>query len=520
MAKLNFSAKPLSGKIVRYIRVPGSGRRTGGRAATGDIPMRKSILRGTAALALALCAASGAFAAPLGELPDFGTAGVRGITVEKEREMGKSFLTVARSQLPVIYDPVMNQYLNALVSRMAPHADGVAYPFEVLLVEDKTINAAAFFGGKILLHTGLIAATDSESQLASVLAHEMTHVSQRHIARSIEAQRDAMYAGAAGILGSLILAVINPAAGMAGVTASLGGVRQSAINYTRSNEYEADRLGIDLLYRSGFNPNGMADMMRKLQVRGEDFNPAFEMLLTHPLTSKRVAEAENRARSFPAKKYYESADFRFARSRVLARYSTNTPEYNYGLAAGVLARSPRDPEALYLSALACLALKRYGEAEKALGELSRDYGRNLFVIDTLTDLYTARKEYGRAAALLEAQIEGKGMLETLAVNLANVRIESGAYEQAVQLLKKFRRNGFSVPADELLKTAYLKQRKTCELYQINSDILEYRGQWEQALYNVSEAMRVCTEKNTLLRLKALASRIASERDFYERLLKN
>lgn len=449
---------------------------------------------------------------------DFGTAGVRAITIEKEKEMGELFVTVAKSQLPVIYDPVLEQYVSSLLSRMSSKAVGVRYPFEPIIVEDHTINAAAFFGGKIMLNSGLIVATDNESQLASVLAHEMTHVTQRHLARSMEARQDAMVTGMAGILGSIILGIINPAVGMAGVSASIGGMEQSNINYTRANEYEADRLGIDLLYNSGFNPHAMADMMRKLQNRGEDFNPAFEMLLTHPLSSKRVAEAENRARFYKTKAYYESVDFKFAKSRVEVRFSNISAKFNQESARRILDHSPNDCGALYKLALASMDLGDYDTAQKSLDSLKKDYGRNLFIVDTLTDLYVARHEYDKAVSMLKDMIKSKGEQEVFVVNLANVYIESKQYQKAEQLLKKFRRNNRSVTADSLLKTAYMRQNKTCELYQINTDILESKGQWNQALNSVNESLRYCHEKNTVLRLKALASRIVEERDFYESLI--
>lgn len=468
---------------------------------------------------LAVCMMSSSVCADdVAGITDFGTAGVRAITVEKEKEMGELFVTVAKSQLPVIYDPVLEQYVASLLSRMAARADGVKYPFEPIIVEDHTINAAAFFGGKIMLNSGLIVATDNESQLASVLAHEMTHVTQRHLARSMEARQDAMVTGIAGIVGSLILGVINPAVGMAGVSASIGGMAQSNINYTRANEYEADRLGIDLLYNSGFNPNAMADMMRKLQVRGENFNPAFEMLLTHPLSSKRVAEAENRARFYKVKPYYESIDFSFAKSRVEVRYSNISPKFNLEAAKQRLTKSQNDYGSWYMMALAALELNDYATAEKALNKLKVDYGRNLFVIDTLTDFYVAKGEYAKAESLLKEMIKSKGEQEVFIVNLANVYIESKNYAKAENLLKRYRRNAKSVTADSLLKTAYMKQNKTCELYQINTDILESKGQWNQAINSVNEALRYCNEKNTVLRLKALASRIVEERDFYDKLI--
>ena len=231
---------------------------------------------------------------------NIGTAGVRGMSVEKENELGQYFMIVARSQLPIVNDPVLSEYLAGTVGRMAAQAQGVRYPFESFFVEDRSVNAAAFFGGKIMVNTGLIAATDTESEFAGVLAHEMTHITQRHLARSLEIQSDAQTAGILGMIGGLILGVVNPALAMATVTASVNGAQQAGINYTRSNEEEADRIGIDLLYRSGFNPEGMPSLFRKLRAMDNKVNPAFEMLLTHPLSEKRVADAENRSAQMEA----------------------------------------------------------------------------------------------------------------------------------------------------------------------------------------------------------------------------
>ena len=135
---------------------------------------------------------------------------------------------------------------------------------------------------------------------------------------------------------------------------------------------------------------------------------------------------------------------------------------------------------------------------------------------------TSKKEYGKAAEMLKSFISKKGNHEVLVVNLANVYIESQQYEKAVELLKRYKRNNtaHSVLVDEMLKTAYRKMNKTCELYQVNIEIMEYRGMWDQALNNVSEALRYCSEKNTLLRLKAWAGRISEKRSFYDKLLKN
>lgn len=121
-------------------------------------------------------------------LPDIGTAGVSAMSIEREARFGKAFTRFARANQPVIEDPVLNEYVTDLGLKLLSQADAVRFPFKFLLINDDTINASAFLGGVIQLHTGLFLYAENESELASVIAHEITHVTQRHIARYLEAQ--------------------------------------------------------------------------------------------------------------------------------------------------------------------------------------------------------------------------------------------------------------------------------------------------------------------------------------------
>lgn len=450
---------------------------------------------------------------------NIGTAGVRGMTIEKEKELGQYFMIVARSQLPIVYDPVLGEYLTGIVGRMAAQAQGVRYPFDSFFVEDSSVNAAAFFGGKIMVNTGLIAVTDTESEFAGVLAHEMTHITQRHLARSLEIQSDAQTAGILGMLGGLILGVVNPALAMATVSASINGVQQTSINYTRSNEEEADRIGVDLLYRSGFNPEGMPGMFRKLRTLDNKVNPAFEMLLTHPLSEKRVADAENRARQFKKNRYYESDDYQFAKSRILARYSRLPRDYLKSEAERRVRGNPEDYGAWYLLALVATDSKDLALAGKALEVLNRKYSSNLFIIDTMTDYLIASGKAASAAEMLEKQLRKHPDNEVVAVNLAQSYLESGQPDSAIQVLRRLNRSRDSVVGKELLMKAYRLKKDTCSMYQLNAELMEYRGRWEQAMMNANTALRVCRNKNDMMRTRALVSKIAKEQSLYKELLK-
>ena len=452
------------------------------------------------------------------ETLDFGTAGVRALSIEKERDLGTYFMTIARSKLPIIYDPVLEKYLSNLVSRLATNAQGVHYPFESFLVEDETINAAAFFGGKIMVHTGLFLVTKTESELASVLAHEMTHITQRHLARNMESMQDVQNLGLVGVLGGIILSIINPALGMATVSASISGVNQSSINYTRTHEYEADRLGIELLYDSYFDPNGMASMMRNLVKLGDKINPSFEMLMTHPLTEKRIAEAENRIRFFKERRYYESIDFQFAKARVEVRFSKISAKYNLSEANNRLKHNSKDYGALYKKVLALIELKYFKDAAQFLDILEEDFPRNLFVIDTKSDILIGLKKYDEAIEYLSNLRQVLENNQVVLMNLAVAYISKKQYASAERILRRVIRDEISVPANELLLDVYKKEKDVCKMYQVNTQIFEYKGQWDLALNNAKQAEKKCTEKNTILKMRAQMGRIVLEKDFYEKLI--
>lgn len=176
-------------------------------------------------------------------------------------------------------------------------------------MNNPNINAFAYFGGNIVLHSALFRYSRNESELASVIAHEISHVTQRHLARMLEDQSKTTPLAMAGILGSILIFMANPNAGLATFTGSMAGMQQNMITFTQMNEQEADRIGIQTLYRAGFDPQGMPNFMQILadQVRYSSKPP--EMLLTHPLPDSRLSDARSRAAQYAPRKVPQSANF-------------------------------------------------------------------------------------------------------------------------------------------------------------------------------------------------------------------
>ena len=226
-------------------------------------------------------------------------------------ELEQQFIQQINQSNLVIRDPLAIQYINHLAQRLAQHGD-LAKPY-FFLVNSNEINAFAGPGGYIGVNSQLVLASDNESELAAVMAHEMSHVRQHHLYRMIEHQQQMRIPMLASMLASIALGVINPALASGALMGSLTGFAQDNINFVRSNEKEADRIGIDMLIKSGLDPRGMAGFFKKMQENSRyyytDNVPA--ILRTHPLDDERIAEAENRSQHIKHKNYTDNVDYHY-----------------------------------------------------------------------------------------------------------------------------------------------------------------------------------------------------------------
>lgn len=232
----------------------------------------------------------------LGDLPDFGDSAGAIISPEQEKQLGRGFMRQMRRYAPMVTDEEVEDYIQKLGMSLG-ELSGYYGEFTFFMLDAPGINAFAVPGGFIGVHSALLLESKSESEVASVLAHEIAHLTQRHAARMIEdAQRTSIPAMAA-LLGAIALTAMNPEAGLGALTAVQAIGAQRRINFTRANEREADRIGIQLLYEAGFDTFAMADFFQRLQTASRYTDPSFipEILRTHPVTVNRIAEAKERA---------------------------------------------------------------------------------------------------------------------------------------------------------------------------------------------------------------------------------
>ncbi|MFT4560749.1 MAG: putative Zn-dependent protease [Gammaproteobacteria bacterium] len=230
------------------------------------------------------------------ELPDFGDSAGAIISPEQERQLGEGFMRQMRRYAPVITDEEVEDYIQNLGMSLG-ELSGYYGEFTFFMLEARGINAFAVPGGFIGMHSGLLLESKSESEVASVLAHEIVHITQRHTARMIEEQQRTSIPAMAALLGAVALTALNPQAGIGALTAVQAINAQRQINFTRGNEREADRIGIQLLHEAGYNTHAMAQFFERLQTASRYTDPAFipEILRTHPVTVNRISEAKERA---------------------------------------------------------------------------------------------------------------------------------------------------------------------------------------------------------------------------------
>jgi len=252
-------------------------------------------IRSAAILALALVAVGPVRAAS--DLPAIGDPVDQVLSPRDEAAIGREMMARARDQLDLNRDPEVAAYVDSVGQRLTAQVDNrPVNGFTFFVVHDPRINAFAAPGGYIGVNSGLFLKADNEAELAGVMAHEIAHVTQRHIARAYAASQRASYKTIAAVLAGLILGAQDPQAGQAAITSGVAAQAQSQINYTRQNENEADRIGIGYLAAAGYDPGAMADMFGILQrAAGGSGNAEPEFLRTHPLTTNRIAEAQGRA---------------------------------------------------------------------------------------------------------------------------------------------------------------------------------------------------------------------------------
>ena len=393
------------------------------------------------ATSLALALAGHAVAAEQElQLPELGDSTSSLISGEQEHELGRAWLKAFRSQVRTIDDPLLQSYLEDLIYRLASHSKLKDRRLEVVVVDNPTMNAFAVPGGVVGVHNGLFLFADTEAQMASVLGHELAHLSQRHFARSVEQQQRSSLPTLAGILGSLVLAATAGGdAGMAAMTATQAAALQNRLNYSRQNEQEADRIGMETIVEAGYDPNAVAAMFDNMMAatRYAGRRPP-EFLMTHPLTESRISDARNRARDYPRSMYVDNIDYQLMRVRAELQLSANAAEaikrFRASLDKSGAAQGNDAVADHYGLALAYLKNSEPAKAHAELAPLiARDPDRLAYII-AAADIDITNGKVDAALARLEKALRISPDNHPLTMSYANALLQSKQPQRAEAVL--------------------------------------------------------------------------------------
>ncbi|KAA1189588.1 M48 family metallopeptidase [Pseudohalioglobus sediminis] len=373
-------------------------------------------------------------------LPDFGEGNA--VPLSQEYLMGRAWLMQFRRQAPLVSDPQLQDYIESLVYRLAETSQLRERRLEIVLVNNKTINAFAVPGGVVGVHTGLILSAENESQLASVLGHELAHLSQRHFSRGMENAQRSQKMAMVGLLTGLVAAAAGAGdAGMAAMAGSQAAAQDASLRYSRQHEQEADRIGMQNLVAAGLDPHGSAGMFEIMQAQSRVYGSRPpEFLLTHPLTEKRIADARNRAAQYPRRMYQDNPEFQLMRARADLSFIDDSAEAVSHFRK--LRKESHGAQAVAAQYGLVLALTENGEYEEARALLQpmREFKPdNLAYALAETEIDLEQERYDEAIRKLRRGLEIMPGNHPVTIQLGKTYFKAGRYTEADKLLKEHAR---------------------------------------------------------------------------------
>ncbi|CDZ93682.1 MULTISPECIES: M48 family metalloprotease [Pseudomonadaceae] len=303
------------------------------------------------------------------DLPSLGDSSSGIVSPEQEYQLGRAWLSLLRGQVPQLSDPLLKDYLERSVYRLAETSQLQDRRLEFVLLRSPQLNAFAAPGGIIGVNGGLFIHAQTEAEYASVMAHELAHLSQRHFARGLEAQKRMQLPVMAAMLAGVVAAAAGAGdAGIAAIVSTQAAAIQAQRRFSRQNEQEADRIGILNLQRAGYDPRAMPDMFGRLmrQYRYDQKPPEF--LLTHPVSESRIADTRNRAEQYPPGGVQDSLRYQLMRARVNLQFES-TPGLSAKRFRAMLSEDESLDSARYGLALAQIRSAQLQEAASTLQPL-------------------------------------------------------------------------------------------------------------------------------------------------------
>ncbi|MFT7684965.1 MAG: putative Zn-dependent protease [Candidatus Azotimanducaceae bacterium] len=418
-------------------------------------------------------------------LPSLGdhTSGI--ISLVKERELGQDFLKSIRAQAPLVTDAVLQEYLELLIYRLSSYSQLQDRRLDLVIIDNKSINAFAAPGGIVGINLGLFLYGETESEIAAILAHELAHLSQRHFARGAEAGKKSNLVSMAGLLaGLVIMATTGSEAGLAAITASNSFAQNSMLRYSRSRETEADRVGIETLIEADMNPRAMAHMFERLS-RASRFSGRNipEFLLSHPVTKNRISDSYTQTERLPRKAFASSLDFQLMRARVQVMTASPTADI-VAIMQDALSTTNKVKEtaARYGLALAQSEKGQIDSSMRNIASLRHDYPDKIAFVVAEAELHIQAQRYDSAIAIIKEALILTPNNYPLTMTYADATMKANQASEAVRVLTDVIT---SRPNDKdawyLLAEAHGLNGDTVGVHQARAEFFVLIGNYDQAI---------------------------------------
>lgn len=455
------------------------------------------------------------------DLPSFGDSSSGIVSQREERELGHAYLSIIRGQTAQIPDPLLKDYLETNVYRLAESSEVQDRRFSFILLKSDQLNAFAAPGGIIGVNGGLFLYAQTESEFSSVLAHELAHLSQRHFARGLEAQQQMQLPAMAGILGGIIaMAAGAGSAGMAAIASTQAAAIQESQRFSRQNEQEADRIGMQTLETAGYDPRSMPDMFGRLMSQYRYNSKPPEFLMSHPVTESRIADTRNRAEQYPQGGVKDTTRYQLMRARTQLIFE-GTP----GMAAkrfqAMLTDNPKFDPARYGLAIAQIQaeqIKPAGENLKLLLDKAPDeivYNLAQVELDMLAKRYDAVRT--RIDKLLKKFPNSYPVLQAL----TNLQVKQNQKVQAEQTLDQLVKQRPYDP-DIWYQVAEIRGQNgnIIGLHQARAEYFALVGDYPQAIEQLNYAKRRAASNFPLAaRIDTRQQQLIEEQDIIQQMMR-
>jgi len=437
------------------------------------------------------------------------------ISPDEERRIGESLMRQFRQSLKIVADPEVREYIQSLGYRLAGNTDGQALDFTFFVVEDEAINAFAAPGGFIGVNTGLILATESETELASVLAHEIAHVTQHHLARAVAKAEKLNLPTTAALLAAILLGQANKQLGEAALAVTTAAPIQMTLDFTRAHEQEADRVGIRTLVNAGFDPRGMPAFFERLQKATRYYGgQPLEFLSTHPVTVSRIADSRNRAEQYPYRQHDESLDYHLIRAKLRLLQEKDAQRSVQRFAAALQNGQYRNETAeRYGYALALLNAGQHDAARREIQQLTAKNPENMACLIVLGRIAMADQHAERAVEIFQDALRLYPYNTPLTVYLAEALLQQGKPARAATILRDHIRHSGAQP--ELYKQLAQMEGEAGLQSEAHQSLAEYyylSGDTDGAIHQLKTALRgKGIDFYTVSRIEARLKQLEAER---------